>query len=236
MSAGHPNGVSLKSIRNLPFAIQVGENDTAYDRHKVSVKYHFYLSDLEKAVGGYYHQTFVHFDKPHNFRDNDPERNEQTVIADLAAWLNENDRSTTTANTNAIDWISRFERDPYPTKIVWDLSTLASLRSVNSFYWLRLNNPGESQGEIKARLDADTNSVIIDTATLNGGLTILLNEKMLDILKPVNVQVGDQKFQVVVKPNERVLEDTTFERGDKNYQFVAGIVLNHENNEWSIAE
>ena len=237
MSAGHPNGVSMKNVRNLPFAIQVGEKDTAYERNVQAAIYDGILSDLEKAEGGYYHQTFIHYNKPHNFYDNHAMRNNQKVIADLEAWRTENNRLTFEANTNAIDWVSRFKRNPYPEKIVWDLSTRASLRDVNSFYWLRLNNPEEeTEGEIKASLDPKANSVIIDTANLKGGFTILLNEKMLNIFKPVTVHIGDQKFKVDVKPSEEFLIETTFERGDFNYQFAAGISLGKENNEWKVLE
>jgi len=158
MSAGHPNGISMKNVRNLPFAIQVGEKDTAYERNIQAAVYDSILSDLEKEES-YYHQAFIHYNKPHNFYDNHAMRFKQKVIADTEAWMTENNRMTFETNTNAVDWVSRFERNPYPDKIVWDLSTRASLRDVHSFYWLRLNNPEEeTKGEIKARLDAETNS------------------------------------------------------------------------------
>ena len=33
MSAGHPNDSILENLRNLPFAIHVGDNDNAYNRN-----------------------------------------------------------------------------------------------------------------------------------------------------------------------------------------------------------
>ena len=39
MMAGHPNNVSLLSLRNVPFALQVGGNDSAYNRNKVGNEY-----------------------------------------------------------------------------------------------------------------------------------------------------------------------------------------------------
>ena len=39
MMAGHPNGVSLLSLRNVPFALQVGANDSAYNRNTVGREY-----------------------------------------------------------------------------------------------------------------------------------------------------------------------------------------------------
>lgn len=48
MMAGHPNGVSILSLRNVPFAIQVGGNDSAYDRAKVGQAYGEQLAQLRK--------------------------------------------------------------------------------------------------------------------------------------------------------------------------------------------
>ena len=39
MMAGHPNGVSLLSLRNVPFALQVGADDADYDRNKIAREY-----------------------------------------------------------------------------------------------------------------------------------------------------------------------------------------------------
>lgn len=237
MSAGHPNGVSMKNLRNLPFAIQVGEKDTAYDRHIQAAIYDGKLAELEKDEGGYVHETFIHFDKPHNFYDNHPGRAEQKVIANVKAWLSDGDRSTVDKNTNAVDWVSRFERNLYPEKIVWDLSTRAWLREVRSFYWLRLNSPeSEDSGIIKAGLDKESNSVTVETSGLNNGFTILLNEEMLDIFSPVTVEVDGQKFTVTVRPSEKCIAETTLERGDRNYQFAAKIVLEQTGGAWTVGE
>ena len=237
MSAGHPNGVSMKNLRNLPFAIQVGEKDTAYDRHIQAAIYDGKLAELEKEEGGYVHETFIHFEKPHNFYDNHPGRAAQKVIANIKAWLADGDHSAVDKNTNAVDWVSRFERNPYPEKIVWDLGTRASLREVKSFYWLRLNSPeSEDSGIIKASLNKEANAVTVETSGLSDGFTILLNEEMLDIFSPVTMEVDGQKFSVTVRPSERCIVDTTLERGDRNYQFAAKIVLEQSGSSWTVVE
>ncbi|HHY82087.1 MAG TPA: hypothetical protein GX505_05330 [Clostridiales bacterium] len=236
MSAGHPNGVSLKNVKNLPFAIQMGEKDAAYDRNKQAAIYDNILEELKNSEGGYIHQTFIHVNKPHNFLDNDVKREPQSVITDIKAWLEGKESPSQKVNTNAVDWVSQFERNPYPESIYWDLTTQADLRSTGSFYWLSLNAPGQQEGEIKARLDAESNSVIIDVADVKDGFTVLLNEQMLDIFKPVNIEVEGRHFTVNVKPSEEFIRKTTFERGDYNYQFAACIVLRKSNGEWSIAD
>ena len=43
MSAGHPNGGSLVNLYNTPIQLQVGMDDTAFDRNRVTVQYQMYL-------------------------------------------------------------------------------------------------------------------------------------------------------------------------------------------------
>jgi len=224
MSAGHPNGVSLKNLYSLPLAIQVGERDTAYGRNTEAAVYDGLLGSLAAAEGGYVHRTFIHYEKPHNFYDNHPEREPQKVIADVRAWKENGDRSTIFANTNAVDWVTAFERKPYPEKIIWDLGTRAPMRRVRSFYWLRADSP-EPAGEVKAQLDRANNSVMVETKDLRGGLTVLLNEDMLDIFAPVKIEIDGEKLEVYDQPSMKLLYHTTLERGDRFFQFAAGVKL-----------
>ena len=46
MSAGHPNEASPLGLRNIAFAIHMGENDHLYDRNKVAVQWGNQLSEL----------------------------------------------------------------------------------------------------------------------------------------------------------------------------------------------
>ena len=39
MCAGHPNGALMLNCRNIFFSIQVGGNDSAYDRNKIAKDY-----------------------------------------------------------------------------------------------------------------------------------------------------------------------------------------------------
>ena len=66
MMAGHPNGVSLLSLRNVPFALQVGGNDAAYNRNKVGKEYGEQLDKLQKDdPKGYEHFVKIHEGKGH---------------------------------------------------------------------------------------------------------------------------------------------------------------------------
>lgn len=109
MSAGHPNGVDLTNVKNMPLYLQCGENDTAYDRNKVTEEY----GENENVAG-----VFIHKNKPHNFIDNGTELQRLT--------------DGTFADTNAIRLVSKHERNPYPEKIEWNLS----LKKSDMFYYV----------------------------------------------------------------------------------------------------
>lgn len=106
MMAGHPNGVSLLSLRNVPFALQVGAKDTAYNRSKVAAEYGEQLDKLKKGdPGGYEHFVRIHEGMGH--------------------WMNLKDKE-------ALPWLAGFSRNPVPTRIVWKQTGRPHDRS----YWL----------------------------------------------------------------------------------------------------
>ena len=106
MMAGHPNGVSLLSLRNVPFALQVGEKDAAYNRNKVAREYGEALAKLRvEDPFGYDHVVKIHEGKGH--------------------WMNLEDKA-------ALPWMARFARDPLPPKVVWKQTGTPHERS----YWL----------------------------------------------------------------------------------------------------
>jgi poly(3-hydroxybutyrate) depolymerase len=106
MMAGHPNGVSLLSLRNVPFALQVGGNDSAYNRNKVAKEYGELLDHLQKEdPKGYEHYVKIHEGKGH--------------------WMNLDDKA-------ALPWLAKFTRNPLPDRVVWKQTGSPHERS----YWL----------------------------------------------------------------------------------------------------
>jgi pimeloyl-ACP methyl ester carboxylesterase len=106
MMAGHPNGVSLLSLRNVPFALQVGADDAAYKRNEVGREYGAKLDALEGAdVGGYAHFVRIREGKPH--------------------WMGGEDRE-------ALPWMAAYRRNPVPDRVVWKQTGPVRERS----YWL----------------------------------------------------------------------------------------------------
>ncbi len=108
MMAGHPNGLPLTSLRNVPFALQVGEKDAAYKRNEVAKEYGEKLIKLKEGdPKGYEHFVKIHENKGH--------------------WMNLEDKV-------AIPWMAKFTRNPIPDVIAWQQTGTYHDRS----YWLAL--------------------------------------------------------------------------------------------------
>jgi hypothetical protein len=106
MMAGHPNESSPLGLRNIGFAIHVGENDNGYNRNTVAKKWAQQLDDLHAAdPDGYQHHVQLHAGKGH--------------------WMDRQD-------SVAVPWMSRFTRNPTPNRVVWKQDDVTHTR----FYWL----------------------------------------------------------------------------------------------------
>ena len=178
MSAGHHNSVNPTNLHNLPFLLQVGENDRAYGRHRATVNYYLRMNDLERAhPGSYLHDVYVHAGRGHGFNDRG---GAQAVMANPEGWMHQGDRTTKSIDTNAIRWLSGHTRNPLPEKVIWELSTRAPMRWFGGeqpdgksfwlsnsrgrqFYWLDLTK-GDISGTIVARIDRPTNEEFPSTA------------------------------------------------------------------------
>ena len=111
MMAGHPNDASPLSLRNLPFAIQMGADDGAYDRNKVAAEWGQKLDDLQADdKDGYEHKVDLYEGKGH--------------------WMDREDAA-------AVEWMAQFKRDLRPSKIVWKQDDVTHDR----FYWLAVEEP-----------------------------------------------------------------------------------------------
>jgi hypothetical protein len=120
MMAGHPNGVSLLSLRNVPFALQVGGDDAAYDRNKVGKEYGKTLDKWRADdPDGYEHLVRIHPGKPH--------------------WMGGQDKL-------ALPWMATFTRDPLPAKVVWKQTGTPHERS----YWLAVPAKEAKDGSLVA--------------------------------------------------------------------------------------
>lgn len=223
MSAGHPNGINLTNLYNMPIQLQGGIGDSAYDRNKVTAEYDAVLNNLAETYGGgFEHNTFIHSKYGHNFYDNDV--NDQDVLVDPAAWLETGEKETKKADTNAIHFLSEHTRTALPERVIWEFTNRANLRETECFYWLSASFD-VNEGLIIASYDTESNSITIEENTANGPVTVLLNEDMLDLFSPITVNTPEESYEVTVTPDYELLESTTYDRGDENYQFAAKIVI-----------
>ena len=88
-SSGHPNGVSLRNLANLPFSIQAGVHDYYTEdalRCVRAAEFEKTLNDYREALGGgYEHQVLIRVPDGHGFDDSAYE-NEAEVLADPTAY------------------------------------------------------------------------------------------------------------------------------------------------------
>ena len=218
MSSGHPNGVNLANLYNLPMQLQGGEFDTAYNRNTVTAQYGIYLDKLAaEAGGGYTHRTLIHFGAGHNYADYSPMP--LPVMKDSKAWLENGERVIERTDSFPPDWMVGFTRDPLPKTLVWDLSTRADRREVTSFYYL--SAPFDTKGLI--RVDLEGNRVNIETKDFEGSFDVLFNEDMVDFTQPVTIVWNGQTESRMLNPESGILAETTRERGDPNFQFEAKV-------------
>jgi len=113
MMAGHPNETVPDGLRNIGFALHMGENDSAYDRNSVAMQWKQQLEILQRDdPSGYAHQAVIHEGKGH--------------------WMDRQE-------TMAFPWMAEFTRNPNPQKIVWVQDDVVH----DQFYWLGVDEPVE---------------------------------------------------------------------------------------------
>ncbi|MGL4941953.1 MAG: hypothetical protein ACRC46_02040 [Thermoguttaceae bacterium] len=191
MSAGHPNGVSAVNLYHLPFLLQVGEADAAYNRNRETVGFYEQIQKWrDEYKGGYVADCFVHQGRGHNFLDNAPNETPQKVYSNPQGWLDGSDKSTHKVNTSSIAWLKQHQRNLCPDRVVWDLSTRAPSRGDAADYFYYLHKVPETRGDlVVVKLQAADHKIIVEK--LDGEIEVLLNETMLDLTKPIQVEFAD---------------------------------------------
>lgn len=127
MMAGHPNDAQPLSLRNVPFAIQVGALDGAFNRNEVAKSWGQQLDRLqEKDPQGYPHLVKIHAGKAH--------------------WMDGND-------AQVLPWMAKQTRNPIPDVVVWKQGGQVHSRS----YWLAVPPDQSRGGTlVTARRDKQT--------------------------------------------------------------------------------
>ena len=127
-------------------------------------------------------------------------------------WMNLEDKV-------AVDWMAGFTRDPLPLKVVWKQSTVTHDR----FYWLAVPAKSAKAGSLVIA-SRDGQTIDIEKAEDVPHLTVLLNDKMLDLDKPVTItSAGRELFNGKVERRVAELAATLAERGDSDLVFDAAV-------------
>ena len=162
MMAGHPNEASLLGLRNLPFGIFMGAEDSAYNRNKVATERASELQVLsESDPGGYVHMARIYEGQGH--------------------WMNRKD-------AEALPWMAGFERDAWPSRIVWQQDDVVHRR----FYWLELPE-GVEAGERRLITAHVTEQSIEIEGDLPERLRLRLSDRLTNL---------DHELRVMANGNE----------------------------------
>ena len=192
MSAGHPNDSSPLGLRNIAFTIHMGENDSLYNRNGMAIKWGKDLKKLnEEDPVGYRHHIKIYENKGH--------------------WMDNLEAS-------ALDWMSNFIRNPYPSKVVWKQGNVLH----NRFYWLRNEDP--SFGDlIKCSINGQ---IITILSSSSSKIIIQLNDHLVDMDKEITVNyLGKKLFKGFVHREIDVIKQSIIEYGDPKSVFYGKIHL-----------
>jgi len=190
MSAGHPNDMTPVNLRNIGFAIHVGGDDTAFDRNLVAAEWGAQLDALQAGdPEGYSHQVQVHAGLPH--------------------WMN-------LADQPSIPFVQSFERDPFPSKVIWKQSTLLETR----FYWLQIE-PEAAVKDVEVVATIEGQTIQVESTDLST-LRIRLSDEMLDLDQALAVQFnGAMLFEGIVPRTIVALHATLSECEDPQVVYLA---------------
>ena len=194
MMAGHSGDVSLLNLRNTPFMIWCGEHDAAYNRNTLAAQRGLQMDSLQQHDPlGYVHQTHI--------------------IKGAGHWMNRVDSA-------AVPWMTKFRRNPYPKKIVWQQAEVVK----PYFYWLGVP-PAELAPGKMLRAYIQGNCVHITQCDYTT-LTLYLNDELVDLDKFVTVKYGKRVlFKGRLKRKESTMRQTLFERNDWSYMFPTSVTV-----------
>ncbi len=130
------------------------------------------------------------------------------IHKDKGHWMDREDQV-------ALDWMAQFERNPIPTKVVWKQDDVTHSR----FYWLAVPSKEEKAGtEIIVSRKGQT--FTLEKVDGLQSLTIRLNDKMVNMDKPVTVTYeGNTLFKGLVPRLLNIQYQTLHERGDPELIF-----------------
>jgi hypothetical protein len=127
-------------------------------------------------------------------------------------------------DAEAIGWMNKFTRNPVPKRVVWKQVGVAK----PAFYWLAAPK-GHVKAGAKVIVERDGQAIRILEAHDTEKLTILLDDRMLDLDKEVTVsRDGQMLFRGRVERKLETLSRTLDERLDPRLSFSAEVTVDLE--------
>ena len=118
----------------------------------------------------------------------------------------------------ALEWIGNHVRDPRPKKVVWQPARPGK----RMFYWLWWEAPRLGETVVAALAAPNAFEVRIEPGS--GGLSLLLDDRLVDFGKEVVVRVnGAEKFRGRIAPSLATMLLTAAERNDPEMLFLARV-------------
>lgn len=129
-------------------------------------------------------------------------------------------------------------RDPNPTRIRWDVNTRAQSRTgvvsngINfwgskarawQFYWLDIGGDSSKYGKNVIDVSYERSRNLIEIRQCGDYLRLLVNNKMLDLTKPVEILIGGERWWVEPQLSLKTMVQTLVDRGDINYIYPTAI-------------
>ncbi|MBI4834424.1 MAG: hypothetical protein HY811_06370 [Planctomycetes bacterium] len=183
----------MHSLYNTPISINIGQQDTDFDRLETSRMMRDALKELQAEKPKGYVFEYKEYPGQGHFVPGAKEHSETGK------------------------WLQQFKRNPYPSIVAW--TPLDKFKKY--FYWLKIDKPFRGV-TINAEIKAD-NRIEITTQNV-GGITVFLNEKLVNLSKPVTVVVnGTEKFSGKVEYSLSALLETLTEKEDANMYFTARV-------------
>jgi len=122
-------------------------------------------------------------------------------------------------DTVAIEWMARFNRNPWPEKVVWKQSSVTH----NRFYWLGVP-ADEAQKDAELVVSRQGQTIRIEKAEKVDNLRLFLNDEMMDLDKKVIVEFnGRVLYNEVPKRTISAIWESLNERNDLQQVFSAQI-------------
>lgn len=196
MMAGHPNEASPVNLRNVPFSIQCGGDDGAFDRNKVCREWGEKLDRLREGdPQGYEHQCIIY--------------------EGLGHWMNRKD-------AQAVDWMLGYTRNPMPKRIVWRQDDVLSPR----LYWVVMPKAERKAGaEVRASIEGQTITVASESAKsitlLLGDALVDLDRPVEVVFNGKKFSPGSPRLARTIGNLARCLET----RGDRRMMLPATVTV-----------